>query len=65
MSLTDPSVSSTHGPMTGAQATGNGTQDRSLDTSQYSPLVGSTHGTSRSLGHPGTSTRSLGQSVSQ
>ena len=38
----------------------SGAQSGSLDTSQISPLVGSTHGTSGSSGHPGTGSSSSG-----
>lgn len=38
--------------MTGAQGSPSVAQSSSLDTSQVSPLVGNTHGTSGSSGHP-------------
>ena len=60
MSLTGPSVSSSHVLVTGAQGSPSGAQSGSLDTSQISPLVGSTHGTSKSSSHPGTGSRSPG-----
>ena len=66
MTLTGPSVSSSQVPMSGAQGSPSGAQSGSLDTSQISPLVGSTHGTSGSSGHPGTgsgSSGSVGQQV--
>ena len=46
--------------MTGAQGSPTVVQSSSLDTSQVSPLVGSTHGTSGSSGHPGTESSSSG-----
>ena len=64
MTLTGPSVSSSQVPMSGAQGSPSSAQSGSLDTSQISPLVGSTHGTSGSSGHPGTcsgSSSSVGQ----
>ena len=54
MTLTSPSVSSSQVPVSGAQGSPNGAQSGSLDTSQNSPLVGSTHGTFGSSGHPCT-----------
>ena len=56
MSLTGPLVSSSQVSVSGAQGTPHGAQTSSLDISQFSPLVGSTHGTSGSSGHPGTGT---------
>lgn len=61
MSLIGPSMSSTQGLVSGAHGTGSCIQDRSLDTSQYSPLVGSTHGTLGSSCHPGVSFLYLGK----
>ena len=64
MTLTGPSVSSSQVPVSGAQGSPNAAQSGSLDTSQISLLVGSTHGTSGSSGHPGTglgSSGSMGQ----
>ena len=60
MSLKGPSVSSSQVPVSGAQGSPSGAQSSSLDTSQISPLVGSTHGTSGSSGHPGIGSRSPG-----
>ena len=54
MTLTGPSVSSSQVPVSRAQGSANGAQSGSLDTSQISSLVGSTHGTSGSSSHPGT-----------
>ena len=57
-------VSSSQVPVTGAQGSPSVAQSSSLDTSQVSPLVGSTHGTSGSSGHLGTgsgSSDSVGQ----
>ena len=64
MTLTGPSLSSSQVPVSGAQGSPNGAHSGSLDTSQISPLVGSTHGTLGSSGHPGTgssSSSSVGQ----
>ena len=60
MTLTGPSISSSDVPVSGAQVSPNGAQSGSLDTSQISPLVGSTHGTSGSSGHLGTGSSSSG-----
>ena len=46
--------------MSGAQGVLSGSQSISLDTSQFSPLVGSTHGTSGSSSHPSTGIGSEG-----
>ena len=64
MTLTGPSVSSSQVPVSGAQGSPSGAQSDSLDTSQISPLVGSTHGTSISSCHPGIGT-GLSGSVGQ
>ena len=60
MTLTSPSVSSSQVPVSGAHGSPSGAQSSSLDTSQVSPLVGSTHGTSGSSGHPSTGLGSSG-----
>ena len=61
MSVTDLSVSGSQVPMSsGSQSRVSGSQDSSLDTSKFSPLIGNTHGTSGSSGHLGSSTRSSG-----
>ena len=59
-------MSSLQGPVSGSQSEGSGAHGSSLDTSQYSPLIGNTHGTSGSSSHPGTGTGppgSVGQPV--
>ena len=64
MTLPGLSGSSSQVLVTGAQGSPNVAQSSSLDTSQVSPLVGSTHGTSGSSGHPGIgsgSSDSVGQ----
>ena len=53
-------MSSSQVPMSGAQGSPSSAQSGSLDTSQISPLVGTTHGTSRSSSHPSTCSGSLG-----
>ena len=60
MTLAGPSVSSSQVPMSGAQESPSGAQSGSLDTSQISPLVGSTHGISGSSSHLGTGSGSPG-----
>ena len=60
MTLTGPSVNSSQAPATGAQGSPSGAQSSSLNTSQVSPLVGNTHGTFGSSGHPGIGSGSSG-----
>ena len=60
MTLTSPSVSSSQVPVSGAQGSPSDGQSGSLDTSQISPLVGSTHGNFESSGHRGTGSGSSG-----
>ena len=48
MTLIGPPMSSSQVPVTGAQGSPSVAQSSSLDTSQVSPLVGSTHGTGSS-----------------
>ena len=60
VTLTGPSVSSSQVPVSRAQGSPSSAQSGSLDTSQISPPVGSTHGTSGSSAHPGTGSGSPG-----
>ena len=46
-----------------SQSRVSGSHDSSLDTSQFSPLIGSTHGTSGSSGNPGTGAGSFGTGI--
>ena len=60
MTLIGPLVSNSQVLVSGAQGALSGAQSSSLDTSQISPLVGSTHSISGSSSHPGTGSSSSG-----